>query len=277
MESKEAYDDEAGKQVEKATATANANQKGPLMILSSGKIVENILGKGKEQWKEIRDNNAKKGNTAGQTVTGSEIVTVEIEKEEHLPVENMATQKVETTNQFAILEVEEGQQDANNELALVAQSTASPTPNTTGKGKPKSSTKHTTPGKHLNVAAPAYNLATNEIMVLKAITQKEKEKESTSQWVNKAFGPNNVTTNHSYQETPSQSLDTKAIEEQENYQDRVKFMEGRLWNAQEEEHTEEEEDNLVNGKEKNDHIEEDVHYEEEYSVNANNDRVTTQQ
>lgn len=223
---------EAGKHVDQDTDSGNINQQGPLMILSSGKVVGNMTGKGKEKWKEVRDNGTKKGNNEGQTITGKEIIPVDQGNVHQLPMENAANHRVQTNNQFSILEIEDGEQENNNDLALVPQSIALLNPTTTGKGNAKSPAKRNTPGR-LNAAAPAYNptstgIVENNLVDLEDNSQKEKEKESTSQWVIRAFGVNNVTTNQTCQEITSQSLDTTAIEEQENYQDRVKFTEGRL-------------------------------------------------
>lgn len=178
------------------------------MILSSGKVVGNVG----EQWKEVRDNRVKNGARQGETqgATGKEIVPVDQGVVQQLSVENVVSQQVQITNKFAVLEVEDDEQENNNELALVAQSTVprSPNPNATGKGTARSATKPISPRKILNAAAPAYNptstgIGAKKVVDLEANVQKDKVTESTTQWVTRAFGINNVTTNQSCQKIPS--------------------------------------------------------------------------
>lgn len=56
-------------------------------------------------------------------------------------------------------------------------------------------------------------------------------KESTAQWVNRAFG-GNVTTNISCQDVLSLSLDTMTTAEQEKLNERLNFSSGKLWSDQ---------------------------------------------
>lgn len=88
--------------------------------------------------------------------------------------------------------------------------------------KPRPSPRNT--GK-LN-AATAFNPNTTGIEVAKegASTTPKGIKESTTQWVNRAFRVHNVTTNQSYQEILFQSLDTSVIPEQGDLNDRVNFV-----------------------------------------------------
>lgn len=98
------------KQSEGDNDEVKEKNKGPLMILSSGKVVGNIGG----QWKEVRDirlkNTGKQDDV--QIKPGKEIV----------PANGLVSQKVHVLNKFAALEVEEGEQEENNQLALVEKS-----------------------------------------------------------------------------------------------------------------------------------------------------------
>lgn len=102
------------------------------MIHTSGKVVGNIG----EQWKEARDNCVKKTVQQEEikAKTGKEIVPVEKEA--------VGNQQVHVTNKFAVLEVEEGEKENNNQLVLVEDSNVDRSPNVspsvTRNGTPKS-------------------------------------------------------------------------------------------------------------------------------------------
>lgn len=108
--------------------------KGPLMILTSGKVV----GKPNEQWKEVKGNRVK-------TVGKQDAVQAKTEKEIVLVDKGVAKQ-VQTSNKYTALEVEEGEKDGNNQLALVGDTIVTRSPGT----NPKSTGK-------LNPAAAVFN------------------------------------------------------------------------------------------------------------------------
>nr|XP_016495963.1 PREDICTED: probable serine/threonine-protein kinase tsuA [Nicotiana tabacum] len=148
----------------------------PLMILTSRRVVGNVG----EQWKEVRDNRIK--NTGKQddlqNKTGKEIV----------PIDDGA-QKVQTTNKFAALEVEEGEKERNNQLSLVEITATQRSPRTkpsdTGGLNPAAVVFTLTPtgndklekGKN---ASPKKNVNGSTERI---------QKESTTQWVNKTLVP----------------------------------------------------------------------------------------
>lgn len=123
-----------GKQAEQDNVAGNTKNKARLKILSSG----NVMGNPVEQWKEVKDNRVKAVNNkkGGQSGTGKELVIAD--------KGNMT--QVQTTNQFELLEVDDGENDADNQLALMenVDEQRSPTPNTT------------TAGKSLNPNAPGF-------------------------------------------------------------------------------------------------------------------------
>lgn len=106
---------------EKQATTGNVvekeKNKGPLMIPTSGRVV----GNAGQQWKEVRDNRIE--NTGKQddlqNKTGKEIVSVDD-----------GTQKVQKTNKFASLEVEEGEKERNSQLVMVETTITQGSPTT---------------------------------------------------------------------------------------------------------------------------------------------------
>ncbi|XP_070017818.1 uncharacterized protein [Nicotiana sylvestris] len=89
-----------------------------VMILTSGKVVGNVG----PQWKEVRDN---RGLNKGKQTEGSNK-----EGKEMVPVNNTpVTKQIQTTNQFAVLEIENGETNEGNQLAVVEES---PVQKTTG-------------------------------------------------------------------------------------------------------------------------------------------------
>lgn len=155
------------------------NVKAPVMIISSGKVV----GKDGEQWKEVRDNrvkNAKQDEV--QVGIGKKIVLTN----------NVVVQQVQTNNKFAILELEEGQKEADDQLALVEEvnenQSLKPTPKSTGKLNPVDAVY--IPASTGNRSSKGVtNANPNEVR-----KEEAKEKESTAHWVNRTFGNNRVTT-----------------------------------------------------------------------------------
>lgn len=134
------------------------------------------------------------------------------------------------------------------------------TPSKGGNETPKSAKKLNPTAPIFNPSSPGFGSA--HVVNKEGIIHADKVKESTAQWAKRAFGGNNITTNQSCQEIPSQSLDTRAIEEQEKFHDRLNFNGGRLWSDQVEEHSDEEDDGFFYDKEENDQAAEDDHGEE---------------
>lgn len=77
----------------------------PLMILSSGKVVGNVG----PQWKEVRDNRGhNKGKQAeGNGTAGTQLVPIDIVAKQ-VQTNN---KKVQVTNQFTVLGIEEGENE----------------------------------------------------------------------------------------------------------------------------------------------------------------------
>lgn len=227
---------ENSNQAVNANVQTNASAQ-PLMILSSGKVVGDLHGNTKEQWKEVRDNRVRNGvnPNADQGKTGKEIVLVQqsgdqlangVNKdgntgqktgeqrdvEEQLsPVGNETSKQVQVANKFAVLEVIDEEDEPGNQLALVE---ASATPKAPGNGNQDERQKHT---GNLNPAAPAFTpnssgigSANDRVNTSPKGKAKEihKTKESTAQWVERTFntktGEGSVGINISYQDIPSQ-------------------------------------------------------------------------
>lgn len=203
--------------------------KQPLMILTSGKVVGNV----REQWKEIKDNRVKTINKQNEVQ--------EKTRKEIVPVDGVQAQQIQVANKFAALDViEEEEHFEDNQLAVVENN------NVLNSSRPNPSDTR----KKLNLTAPVYKPSSPGIGTVKdgnnsAIKANDKEKEqamgkeSTAQWVSRAFGGNNVTTNQSCQEIPTQSLDTNELAEQQFLKERVTSSRGRLWCDQVEEDSEE--------------------------------------
>ncbi|OIT25809.1 hypothetical protein A4A49_26628 [Nicotiana attenuata] len=179
-------------------------------------------------------------------------------------------QQIQTTNKFAVLQEEE-ESNAGSQVAIVEEFEVQNTPiqkklNPAAAGfTPKSTgVASSNRGKEVNLKE-AGNLA-------KVPT--ERGKESTAQWVNRTFPLPNVTTNHSCQEFPSQSLDASVIPEQECLKDRVNFVGGRLWDDQHEEETDEGE--FLEGHEDVEEIQEKDPDVEQQRVNAKSGRIEVQ-
>lgn len=87
------------KQVEDATVNNKEKNKNPLMILTGRNVVGNVGA----QWKKVRDNRVQ--NKGKQS-------------DENVAIDKDVTQQVQTTNEFAILEVEDGEVNESNQLVL---------------------------------------------------------------------------------------------------------------------------------------------------------------
>lgn len=139
----------------------------------SGKVVGNVG----EQWKEVRVNHVqnKVKQSQEQEKTGKKIV----------PIDG-AVQQVQTANKFAILEVEEGEKNKNNQLVLIEESNEQRSPihypKATGSLNPATavfSSPGITKSKKGNNAN--HNGSGNA-------TAEGVQKESTAQWVPRTFG-----------------------------------------------------------------------------------------
>lgn len=135
----------------------------------------------------------------------------------------MKSQEIQTNNKFVVLELEDGEMKDNNELALLATSAFSRSPNAdphTRKGLSKSP-------KKLNPKAPIFNPKDNGNGSTPQI-----QKETTSQWVNRTFGGNLVTKNRSCQDTPSQTVDTSKTNDVSVEKEQVQLGKSKLWSDQ---------------------------------------------
>lgn len=155
-----------------------------LMILTSGKVVDNVSGNSKEQWKEVKDNrvrtvvnqNAEKGNTRKEIIpvqqggnqqtnggnkdknsrqqievqgkTGNEIV----------PVDHGANKQVQVENKFTVLEVVDEEEVNDNQLVLVVDqpSPKSPVTGNQSVAQQKQNDSVNNAGE-FNTAAPLFN------------------------------------------------------------------------------------------------------------------------
>ncbi|OIT01019.1 hypothetical protein A4A49_60046, partial [Nicotiana attenuata] len=145
---------------------------------------------------------------------------------------NTQVQQVQTANKFAALENEESEVDGDNQLTLG---------NTNNVSIPSANTQAT--GRALNALAPAFDpkssgkktrmgkSGTNEAEQIGEKNQKQR-KESTAQWVSRAFAVNKVTMNQSCPEISSQEIDPEEVAEQELIKQKVKWTGGKLWDDQ---------------------------------------------
>lgn len=210
------------KQTPKDTVQRKGNEKGPLMVLISGKVVGN-LG---EHWKEVRDSRVqtKAKQNLEKENTGQEIVLVD-----------GTVQQMQTTNKFAILEEEEGEKNENNQLMLIEESNEQRSPRhnlkiTGSLNIAATPYKHSSPGitksKKENNVTPTWNG--------NAVAQGI-QMESTAQWATRTFGGNIVPTNQSGKEIPSHSMCTNVTAAGFKYNDRLQLSESKLWSDQLEE------------------------------------------
>lgn len=166
---------------------------------------------------------------------------------------------MQVSNKYVALDLEEGEVQENNQLIWVEDDTIirSPRPSPTSTGK-------------LNQAVAVFNANSIGFKAAKeGLTTSPKGngvKESTAQWVNKAFGDYNIATNQSCQEILSQSLDINVIPEQENLKDHLNFSGGKLWSEQVEEESDEGE--FFEGHEYVEEVEDDDQEQEEKNVNG---------
>ncbi|OIS95842.1 hypothetical protein A4A49_21981 [Nicotiana attenuata] len=198
---------------------------------------------------------------------------------EIVPAGAVTTQQIQTAKIFDVLKNDAGEGDDNNRLVVVdsTQKIATPTPKETGRGLNPTAPIFSPISPRSGTATETTYTNIDATVVNKTNTVKEKGheevRESTAQWVNGAFGGNNVTMYQSCQEVPSQSLDTNDIAEQELLKAKINFVGGRLWCDQMEDDSDE--GNFSEG------LEDDVNetmneYEdqhgEEISVNGKNNK-----
>lgn len=134
----------------------------PLMILTNGKVVGNVV----EQWKEVRDNRVK--NVAKQDTQAKN-------GKELAPVDNVSDKQVKTSNKFVALEDVDVGEAQNKQLAIVddAQEVIQVDKSSPSKGGIQGNArripKNTPTGnkKDLNPAAPSFNPNSNEIEATK--------------------------------------------------------------------------------------------------------------
>ncbi|OIS97327.1 hypothetical protein A4A49_60563, partial [Nicotiana attenuata] len=215
----------------------------------------------------LRDNRGK--NAANQKEiqgkTGKDIVPT---RQENIAIEKVANQGCQTANKFAVLEVEDGDNNDNNQLVVVEDNSK--------EKSPAQSIKST--GK-LNPSAPTFRPAASGIDSSKIgdktkasdagkgdkiTTEQGGIKESTAQWVGRTFA-DNVATNQSCQEIPSQSVDFTAIDGITEGDEREQLNGKKLWLQQIEEDTEEGE--LPDGASGEEESTDEENDQEEQSVN----------
>ncbi|XP_019241772.1 PREDICTED: uncharacterized protein LOC109221779 [Nicotiana attenuata] len=199
----------------------------PLMILSSGKVVGNQGA----QWKEVKKRRVqgKEKQIGDVTTNGKTMVPVDQQKggitgkeeinkrsvQAMVPADKKRDQ-MQTDNKFAILEVEESDDNANNQLALVETMNAVPVSKETGILNPVApayiptspgNTKRRNDGKNNTKNMPAVSVNPAGINKQKEMEENknkvstdQKVKESTAAWVQKAFKINEVAINTSVQE-----------------------------------------------------------------------------
>ncbi|OIT19748.1 hypothetical protein A4A49_40203 [Nicotiana attenuata] len=175
---------------------------------------------------------------------------------------------VQTANKLAALQTEE-ESTEGNQLAIVEAGDTTPIQKELNPGAAIFTPKST------GVASSKRDIAgsnSREIQVIKATATTGNE--STSQWVNRTFSVRNVTTNQSYQEIQSQSLDMSTILEQENLKDKVTFSGGKLWCEQHEEESDEGE--FLEGHEDVEEVKDKDPDLEEQSVNGKSGRIEGQ-
>lgn len=192
-----------------------------------------------------------------QSKTGHEIITLNNVTHQNqktnilaqVEIEDDQTNKFQTINRFAVLEMEQCDANEGNHMmgkggTYALNNIANMEPNGKVIVAADVTNTITTPTvqthrlskvtKPLNPNATAFKLIDKE-----NLNQSQSQQESTAQWANKVFGSKLVTTNQSCQDIPSQSMDTYGISEQVNEKDRLALTSGKLWEDQAEEDSEE--------------------------------------
>nr|XP_016482027.1 PREDICTED: coiled-coil domain-containing protein PF11_0455-like [Nicotiana tabacum] len=241
--------------------------------------------------KQFENNKNKEGTSTlerqaeAQSNIGKELVAVDNEDNDH----------VQVANKFAILQGMDEEEEPVNQLAIMAANAAtnSSTVHNQASTKQKPKNMVDNDGK-LNPAAQAFHLNSSGISstnVLVNVKEASKAKNDTAQWVQRSFkdktGEGIVKINKPCQEIPSQdTLVNKVLNKTPNsqaegsksstFKERVQGCGGRLWDAQREYDSEENEVPL--GAQANKEPNEKDKEEDEKSVNGEphaNDNNTT--
>uniref|UniRef100_A0A1S4D499 Homeobox protein 9-like n=1 Tax=Nicotiana tabacum TaxID=4097 RepID=A0A1S4D499_TOBAC len=259
----------------------------PIMMLSSGKVVGNVNVTAKEQWKEVKDNRVRNVVNQNTSLTNNEMEmappkqfennknregtsTIERQVEAQSSndkdleaVDNEDNDHVQVANKFAILQGMVEEEEPVNQLAMVAANVATNISALHNQASTKQKQKNMVNnwGK-LNPAAQAFHLNSSGIISNNGLdngNEASKSKNDAAQWVlNK--NPN------------SQAEGSKSS----TFKERVQECGGRLWEAQREYDSEENEVPL--GAQADDEPNENDKEEYEQSVNGEihaNDNNTT--
>ncbi|XP_070022738.1 uncharacterized protein [Nicotiana sylvestris] len=206
--------------------------------------------------KQFENNKNKEGSstvdrqTEAQSNSGKELVAVDNEDNDH----------VQVANKFAILQGMDEEEEPVNQLAMVAANAATNNPTVHNQASTKQKPKHmvNNEGK-LNPAGQAFHLNSSEIGLTNGLVngkEASKAKNDTLQWVERSFkdktGDGIVKINTSCQEILLQdTLVNKELNKTPNsqaegsksstFKERVQGYGGRLWDAQREYDSEENE------------------------------------
>ncbi|XP_070004263.1 uncharacterized protein [Nicotiana sylvestris] len=241
--------------------------------------------------KQLENNQNKEGTSTvdrqagAQSNNGKELVVVDNEDNDH----------VQVANKFAILQGMDEEEEPVNQLAMVAANAATNSPAVHNQASTKQKPKHmvNNEGK-LNPAAQAFHLNSSGIGSTNGLVngnKASKAEKDTAQWVERSFkdktGDEIVKINTSCQEIPSQdTLVNKELNKTPNsqaegsksstFKERVQGCGGRLWDAQREYDSKENEVPL--GAQADEEPNEKDKEEDEQSVNVEphaNDNNTT--
>ncbi|XP_070015513.1 uncharacterized protein [Nicotiana sylvestris] len=271
----------------------------PIMMLSSGKVVGNVNVTTKEQWKEVKDNRVRNvvnqntsltnngmemasakhfennKNKEGTSTVGRQVEAHSNSGKDLVAVDNEDNDHIQLANKFAILQGMDEEEEPVNQLAMVAANVATNSSalhnQASTKQKPKNMVNNE--GK-LNPASQAFQLNSSGISSTNGLIngkEASKAKNDTAQWeipsqdtlVNKVLNNKNP---NSQAEGSKSSI----------FKERVQECGGRLWEAQREYDSEENEVPL--GAQVDEEPNENDKEEDEQSVNGEiyaNDNNTT--
>lgn len=248
----------------------------------------NATGNLKEQWKEVKDNRVQSSanQNGAQGITGKEIVPVNhgVEQQLHVgnkvktnakhrevqvndgkeivPLDQRANKQVQIGNKFAFLEMLDEEEEADNQLVLVGEKgqhsrTVSTLPDGKHNLAQQSQKPNPTTARRLNPTAPIINStlamieskkARPDISPIGISNEEPRNKESTTQWVQRTFNGSIVAINtsckyipsqdthvegqlakQSEREIPSQSVNTNATAFGSKDYDRLQLFRSKLW------------------------------------------------
>ncbi|OIT24175.1 hypothetical protein A4A49_33958 [Nicotiana attenuata] len=193
---------------------------------------------------------ADQGATSQNNATvGIEIVPADVTRQQGIDTTSIergtigVVQQIQTANKFAALQEDDGEINKENQLAIVEEPVdqRSPIKNNKKAGllnpaaavfTPRSGVASSKRGKgadHSGVDGVAK--AANSAVIEKI------PKESTTQWVSRTFA-DNIATNQSCQEIPSQSIEFDAVE-RVSKNERLQISGNKLWHEQTEEESDE--------------------------------------